>query len=638
MAKTKARARSARARPTFGAAEPAPARRAAEEPTTADDLPVVGASLRDVGVGVVLAIAVAGLYVRTAPHDIVLGDTPEFMVDSTILGVAHAPGYPLLTMLGALFSHLPFDTVPFRLDLLAVVCMAATVLVVYLTALRLTRNVLAAAVGASLLAVNALFWGWANVLETFPLNCLLASTMLYLVVLWQEDPSRARYLIAGAFVAGLGMTNHQTIGLLAPAVLYGLWRQRRYLFGHPGVVLACVGAFAAGLLPYLYVPWASSRHPAFNWQDVHSFGDLVALITRQSYGSTDLIPTAQYRGGSAAMRVAALATAFGPAGLLALVGFVSAYRRARWYAVFVLLAFLMVGPFFAVYSNVNLSLPFALAILERFFLLPLVVASPLIAFGVLELAERATTLAPTRGSLARTAVLVAGLLASVGFVVTGFSAADRSDYHAARQFGEDILNSLQPNTLLFAGGDEVVLPLAYLQVVEKQRPDVRVVMLGMLNADWYLRQLRERYPDIVIPFARYVGQRDAMKSLVKANEGRPMALMGIAPDDSLKDNYWFLSHGLILQIVPLSLDVTLDQLESDNEQLFAAYRPPAISDLRPGSLDQVIAINYAQAAFRVGLEHENVQVYDGARSWYERALALDPDYDLATQRLAALPR
>src|SRR5207248_10545974 len=195
-----------------------------------------------------------------------------------------------------------------------------------------------------------------------------------------------------------------------------------------------------------------------------------------------------------------------------------------------------------------------------------------------------------------------------------------------------------PNTLLFAGGDEVVLPLAYLQLVEQRRPDVRIVMLGMLNADWYLRQLRERYPELIIPFPRYVGQRDAMKSMVQANQGRPMALMGIAPDDSLKEGYWFLSRGLILQIVPLSLDVELSQLEADNQRLFASYRPPDVAELRNGSLDRVISTNYALAAFRVGLENENVQVYDAARQWYTRSLALDPDFDLARQRLATLPK
>lgn len=621
---------------------PQPPQRATRERRAEPQLPkeptVAATGMRDIALGAAVALAAAVLYARTAPHDIVLGDTPEFMVDAKILGVAHAPGYPLLTMLGTLFTNVPIDTLPFRLDLLAVLCSAGAVFFVYLTALRLTRQPLASAGAAALLAVNALFWSWANVLETFPLNDLLAAALLYLVVLWQERPTRARWLIAGAFVAGLGMTNHQTIGLLAPAVLYLLWRQWRFLARNPQVVLACVGAFAVGLLPYLYVPWAASRNPAFNWQDVHSFGDLIALISRQSYGSTDLIPTSQYRGGPVLLRVGALAAAFGPAGVLVLIGFAAAFRHVRWYAITTLLAFLMVGPLFALISNVNLTLPFALAILERFFLLSLVVTAPLVAFGLVALADLVARLVPSRPAWASGAVLLAGLLSAIVLGYSGFGVADRSGYHAARNFGEDILSSLEANTLLFAGGDEVVLPLAYLQLVEQKRPDVHVIMLGMINADWYLRQLRQRYPDLHIPFARYVGQRDAMKVIVTANQGRPMALVGVLPDDSLKDGYWFLSHGLVLQIVPLSLDVTLDELESANARLFGLYRAPAQSDLRPGSLDTVIATNYAQAAFRVGLEYDNVQVYDGARRWYERALALDPGYEPATQRLTALPK
>jgi predicted membrane-bound dolichyl-phosphate-mannose-protein mannosyltransferase len=81
-----------------------------------------------------------------------------------------------------LFSHSPLGSIPFRVNLFAAVCDALAVAIVYLTALRLCRSRLAAALAALVLAANTLFWSWSLVAEVFPLNNLLASLVIYLLV------------------------------------------------------------------------------------------------------------------------------------------------------------------------------------------------------------------------------------------------------------------------------------------------------------------------------------------------------------------------------------------------------------------------------------------------------------------------
>jgi len=93
------------------------------------------------------------LYFLTAARDIVVGDTPELITAAVTLGVPHPPVYPLFTMLGHLFSLLPFGPIPFRVNLLAVTCDALTVAVIFFTALRLSRSRPAAAIAALILAV-----------------------------------------------------------------------------------------------------------------------------------------------------------------------------------------------------------------------------------------------------------------------------------------------------------------------------------------------------------------------------------------------------------------------------------------------------------------------------------------------------
>src|SRR3989454_1661881 len=133
--------------------------------------------------GAIFVVSVAAvLYFLTAARDIVVGDSPELITAAVTLGVAHAPGYPLFTMLGHLFSLVPFGSIPFRVNLLSVTCDAVTIGVVYFSAFRLTRSQLAAAVAALLLAVDPIFWEWSLAAEVFPLNNLLAAVLILLLV------------------------------------------------------------------------------------------------------------------------------------------------------------------------------------------------------------------------------------------------------------------------------------------------------------------------------------------------------------------------------------------------------------------------------------------------------------------------
>src|SRR5436190_8034614 len=286
--------------------------------------------LRTVACATAVSIFAGVLYFLTAARDIVVGDSPELTMAAAILGVAHPPGYPLFTMVGHIFSLLPLGPIPFRVNLLSVICDALTVGIVFLTAFRLSQSRLASAMGALVLALNPLFWSWSLVAEVFPLNNLLASLLIYLLVIWHNEPERFGVLIAAFFVGAMAMTNHQTIVLLAPAICFLFLRRRAALF-RPRSLALCLTALLLGLLPYAYVPWAAARHPAYSWGEVSSAGDLFALIMRQNYGTLHLA-SASHQGGSSLDRIFALCVSFGALiGLLGILGLVYAYRHRRWY-------------------------------------------------------------------------------------------------------------------------------------------------------------------------------------------------------------------------------------------------------------------------------------------------------------------
>lgn len=591
----------------------------------------------------IVTAAVTGLagtlYFLTAARDIVVGDSPELITAAATLGVAHPPGYPLFTILGHLFTLLPFGSIPFRINLLSVICNAVAVGITYLIGWRLTKSHLAVAVAALLLAVNPIFWEWSLAAEVFPLNNLFAALLILLLVIWHEQPETSGTLIVASFLAGLALTNHQTIVLLAPAFCFVLWQRRAALFKQPRTVAVCTAVFLIGLLPYLYILWAASRRPIQNWGNISSFHDFVGLITRQSYGATKLVNTPGYTGGPPWPRLAALVKSFGPvAGLLIVLGAIHTLQRLRWYFWFSLVSFIFAGAFFVWISDLNLAVaPSALFVLERFFLLSHVALAPVTAFGVVALAgfiARSRRLSPL---IALRLVAAACFLAVAISATTNYRRLDQSGNVIARHFAEDVFSGVRPHSILLVNGDGLAFPLMYLQKVESAGKDTTLVVLPVLLGDWYVRQLREQRPDLVIPFDHYDPQTNGLKSLVEANAGRPIEIAGPVGDDHTLDlDYWPYPQGLLVLVLPKSQDVSLDILLAQNEQLLNRCHPPASGSIHPNTFETDILNTYAYPPFNIGGTCQRVGLNAEARRWYERALAINPQYSQAREALARL--
>lgn len=408
----------------------------------------------------------------TMAPSVTFGDSGEFAAAAATLGLPHAPSYPSYVVLAKAFgTALPLGNWAYRTNLLSVVC-GAGALALLTDALRRLGCArwprLAAAVGLGLCAV------WRHetgVTEVFGLHLLAGALILWTCAAFAGRLLAVRACALLGLAFGLGLGNHQTLLLAAPAALAAAGPERggRRVLLRAFAVAATLGLL--GLSVYALLPLRARLKPPLDWDQPTTAARVWHVFTRKDYGSLSLTTDGSGRRGLPAVLSQAerfVGETWRQLGLWSLAALAGLFLwpagwrlgwpfSAVWTAAF--------GPGFFMLGNPPFDAMTSGA-LERFYLA---------AWLGLALAAGAALDRLWRSGRAGQAAVWALGACFVAQGARAFGAWNLRGDLACYDYGRNILKTLPPRSVLFMdGGDDTFYSLAFLTQASGLRPDVEL--------------------------------------------------------------------------------------------------------------------------------------------------------------------
>lgn len=466
-------------------------------------------------IGLSISVVALIVYTMTLCPTVDFIDSGELATVSYTLGIAHPTGYPLFTLVGWIFSHLPFGLrVIYQLNLMAAVLCSAGLFFFFRLLVFLLRNInaknresdeeekvlsekwwsvfLPAMGGTFILAFSETYWTTALSVEVYSLHIVFLTLLLFLftkVILLEQKGSsdieskrvHRSYWFGFAYVLGLAFTNHMTTILLAPAFLYYFFSVHRFEVQEWKKLLKLGVPFLLGLSVYLYLPICSSTNPVMNWGQPIDLEKFIWHWTGKVYR---VWLFASFENAAKQLKyffeMLPKEFAYGPL-IFSLVGFWSLWKANKKLFLYLLLLFL---------GCVGYSINYDIHDIDSYFLLAYITLAIVAAIGFQYFIKFSQLSNSIRG--------IVVVLVSLLPVSYNYQTVDESDHTLVEQYTKDMFASIEPKGLLISfQWDYFVSASYYFQHVESYRPDVIIIDKELLRRSWYFNQLETNFPELI---------------------------------------------------------------------------------------------------------------------------------------------
>jgi len=481
------------------------------------------------------------IYLWSAPQTVVLEDDGYFILAAYFNGTAHPPGYPLYTLLGHLSTWFPLGSVAFRVHALSALFGALSCGCLWWLTRMLTQGRIYAYIAALAFGFSKTFWSQAIIAEVYTLNVLLFLLLVIMALYWVRDYKVAysgRLLGWMAFVYGLGLSNHWPLLVVStPLLLTIMWAMWRVLLRQLPKALPWM---LLGLVPYMWMVIRTQMDPIISFYGpIESWSDFWFYVSRQGYAESETSPSAGWWDKLQLIGFISRESLqqFGFTGLVfASIGFI----RQWWIwpkSVCLGLTLGFLGNTLLLIGLLNFDYDLLHRNIFRVY--------PLIAYAVMALWLALGAYMLFRVITHHTHIIVNKGLVEVGLfvVIIGTvlmgNVADnyRANDNWAEVYGRKVLESLEPNSVLFISGDLDMSPVGYLNLVEKVRSDVTLYSAkGILLSNRLFYQLKNSEEE----------RRKAIDEFILASQRPIYYIYGLPHDYGVEDFglYWRINTEL----------------------------------------------------------------------------------------------
>jgi tetratricopeptide (TPR) repeat protein len=422
------------------------------------------------------------VYMLTLAPSVFFGDSGELTAAAYNMGIAHPPGYPLYLMLGKLFMlSIPFGDMAMRMNLLSAVFAAATAAVIFLISGLLMENRLIAFMTSLMAVFSATFWSQAVITEVYTLAAFFFCNLILLMLLWFKD-QHPRWLILMAFTAGLAMTHHVIIVIFLPVYLVFVLLEQPKLLKDWKLIIKCMSLFLFPLLLYLYLPIQSAINPPNDWGNPETLSAMINHITAQQFGGLFLKHAFAGVAHQFSIFIHTLLKQF--PFLLLILPFVGLWAtktqrhkdsiiskpsvvknnsistRKR---ILFLLSLSAIALFY--------SIAYFITDIEPHFIYFFIILALFIGMGLNYFYGLTKSI---ENSHMRRLAIVTLIIIALLPLAFNWNTCNQKENYLARHYGMNIINSLDQDGILFIDSETELFIAAYLKIVEKLRPDVKI--------------------------------------------------------------------------------------------------------------------------------------------------------------------
>jgi hypothetical protein len=422
------------------------------------------------------------VYIRNLSPGVYGGDSGDILTAAITWGVPHPSGYPLITLLGAIFiKFLPFGiSAAWKFGFLNSLISSGSVVLFYFTVKRLTNNKYIAISASLTLGFCFPFWLYAEVVEVMALYYFFIVLLIYLTVEYlYTKKEKMLYLLA--FFAGLSLTNNQAIVLLFPAIGIAIIASNWRLIKNWKIILVCFILALVGLTPYLYIPIAALNSPATNSGNAVNINNFIYLILRRQYGWGSVDPklfsfdlfllNLKVYFNYWKIYVNLIIPFFS---LLSLIYFIKNNKRILFF--FFLTQILVTSGFYLFYARVELSELSMIAALEKFYTQSIIIFLIVYPLGVIFIWNIISKY--LKNPLPKYIVLISlisvFIIEPLSFFRRNVTRLNLSNIYTGNNFGSDILTPLDKDSVLLIQGDNYAYTTLYNQLGLGVRKDVYI--------------------------------------------------------------------------------------------------------------------------------------------------------------------